>query len=51
MKAARQTMLDAIRKDCTERFGAGADASEMNIMIAPSPIWQEMLRESGSNMI
>lgn len=38
MKAARQTMLDAIRKDCTQRFGADADFSEMNIMIAYSGV-------------
>ena len=36
MKAARTTMLEAIHKDCTERFHASADASDMNIMLAYS---------------
>lgn len=37
MKSARQTMLDAIQKDCTERFG-DPSASNMNIMVAYSGI-------------
>lgn len=36
MKAARATMLEAIHKDCQERFHANADASDMNIMLAYS---------------
>jgi DegV family protein with EDD domain len=36
MKAARSTMLDAIHKDFSERFGANEDASNMNVMLAYS---------------
>lgn len=36
MKAARTTMLEAIRKDFADRFGADEDASNMNIMLAYS---------------
>ncbi|MDO4323952.1 MAG: DegV family protein [Lachnospiraceae bacterium] len=36
MKAARATMLEAIRKDFQERFDANEDASNMNIMLAYS---------------
>lgn len=34
LKAARTTMLDAIRKDCRERFGAGDNVENMHIMMA-----------------
>lgn len=36
MKAARSTMLEAIRKDFRERFGADEGASNMNVMLAYS---------------
>lgn len=56
MKAARQTMLDAIRKDFADRFGAGDDASNMNIMIAYSGVelteaesWREEIRTAFPN--
>lgn len=38
MKAARQTMLDAIRNDFTTRFHAEPDASDMHIMLAYSGV-------------
>lgn len=36
MKAARTTMLEAIRKDITERFHSPEDGSEFNVMLAYS---------------
>lgn len=36
LKAARATMLEAIRKDFRDRFGANEDASNMNVMLAYS---------------
>lgn len=36
LKAAKTTMLDAIRKDCTERFGSDEKGSGMHILLAYS---------------
>lgn len=56
MKAARATMLEAIRKDFRERFNANEDASNMNVMLAYSGTdlteansWKEEVQEAFPN--
>lgn len=56
MKAARTTMLEAIRKDFHERFDANEDASNMNVMLAYSGTdlteahsWQEEVQAAFPN--
>lgn len=53
MKAARSTMLDAIRKDCCNRFGSNENADNMNIMLAYTGLdkteidsWAQEVREA-----
>lgn len=56
MKAARATMLEAIRKDFQERFNANEDASNMHVMLAYSGTdlteahsWQEEVQAAFPN--
>ena len=56
MKAARTTMLEAIRKDCRERFGADEDYSNIHFALAYSGTdlaeinsWQQEVAEAFPN--
>lgn len=56
MKAARATMLEAIEKDCLERFGSDETFSNMHIAIAYSGMdlteaksWEEEVRAKFPN--
>lgn len=53
LKAAKTTMIEAIRKDCVERFGSDEHGSGMDICIAYSgtdltevKIWEQEVREA-----
>lgn len=53
LKAAKTTMLEAIRKDCIERFGSDEQASDIDIMLAYSgtdmteaKLWEQEVKEA-----